>query len=77
MNESFNEEEILPLLKQSNSNPLSNLSGFLNPRKKIFRYFALIFICLLTFGTKFCYVLPGALENQFENDLKITTVKKG
>jgi len=72
MNESFNEEEILPLI---NSTTQSTTPFYFNidPRKKIFRYFALIFICLLSFGTEFCYVLPGALENQFENDLKITT----
>ena len=28
---------------------------------------------MLTFGPYFCYVLPGALEYEFENDLKIST----
>jgi len=77
MNESFNEEELSPLLNSSGNNPTTskccvNFFSF-NANKKQFRYFALIFICLLTFGTEFCYVLPGALENEFENDLKITT----
>lgn len=44
-----------------------------DPRHKFYRYFSLIFICMLLFGTYFCYVLPGALEHQFEHDLKITT----
>lgn len=75
MNESFNEDEISPLLNSTNQSSGRfnfNYEAF-NPRKKFFRYFSLIFICLLSFGTEFCYVLPGALENQFENDLKITT----
>ena len=46
-----------------------------DPRAPFYRYFALIFICLLTFGPYFCYVLPGALEKEFERDLAIDTTQ--
>lgn len=49
------------------------LSKICNPRKFIFRYFALIFMCLLSFGSYFCYDNPAALQDHFKKDLKITT----
>jgi len=70
--------ETSPLLEtnidsSNNTNSRSSIGSILDPRNKIFRYFCLIFICLLTFGLEFCYVMPGALEDHFESDLKITT----
>jgi hypothetical protein len=44
-----------------------------NPRKVFFRYFALIFMCLLSFGSYFCYDNPAALQDHFKKDLKIST----
>ena len=49
--------------------------NFADPNGKPYRYFALFFICMLTFGQYFCYVLPGALEKEIERDLKITTTQ--
>ena len=49
------------------------LSFMCNPRKFFFRYFALIFMCLLSFGSYFCYDTPGALQDHFKKDLKINT----
>ena len=46
-----------------------------DPRKKVFRYSCLILICLLPFGSYFCYVLPGALEKEIEQDLRISTTQ--
>jgi hypothetical protein len=51
----------------------SVIESIFDPSRNFFRYFCLIFISLLTFGLEFCYVMPGALEDHFESDLKITT----
>jgi hypothetical protein len=80
MDDSQITEESRPLLENSINSTLifENMNLFqrlFDPRKKFYRYFALIFICMLTFGPYFCYVLPGALEYEFENDLKISTSK--
>ena len=45
----------------------------MDPTKRYYRYFALIFICFLGFGSYFCYDTPAALEDQFKRDLKIST----
>lgn len=44
-----------------------------NPRKTAHRYFALIFMCLLSFGSYFCYDNPGALQDQIMNDMSVST----
>ena len=53
----------------------SFLSQLADPRRKFYRYFALFFISMLTFGPYFCYVLPGALEKEIERDLSISTTQ--
>ncbi|CAF0723161.1 unnamed protein product [Brachionus calyciflorus] len=70
-------DEQQPLLRSSinDSNEQINQFPLFDPRAKFYRYFSLIFICLLTFGPYFCYVLPGALENEFERDLRISTTQ--
>jgi MFS family permease len=50
-------------------------SSLFDPRRKPYRYFGLIFICLLTFGPYFCFVIPSALESKFERDLSISTTQ--
>lgn len=42
-------------------------------RRTSVRALSLFLICFLLFGTYFCYVQTGALQNEFERDLKITT----
>jgi MFS family permease len=77
------QDEMRPLLESqrsirqqsSNLNESYFLRSLFDPRKKFFRYFSLIFICLLTFGPYFCYVIPSALEKQFEHDLSISTTQ--
>ena len=44
-----------------------------DPSKFAYRYFALIFMCMLGFGSYFCYDNPAALQDHFKKDLKITT----
>jgi hypothetical protein len=38
----------------------------LNPDWFLFRYPLLLFICLLTFGSYYCYDTPAALEQEFQ-----------
>jgi MFS family permease len=57
----------------SNDDDETFSSKVCNPRKFVFRYFALIFMCLLSFGSYFCYDNPAALQDHFKKDLKITT----
>lgn len=48
------------------------LSSFLcNPRKTGHRFFALLFLCLMSFGSYFCYDNPAALETQIKDDMKV------
>ena len=70
-------DEYRPLVQNaaSTAQPDNRFSSLWDPRGKFYRYFSLIFICLLTFGSYFCYVLPGALQDHFEKDLKISTSK--
>ncbi|XP_054714124.1 major facilitator superfamily domain-containing protein 1-like [Uloborus diversus] len=44
-----------------------------NPRKTVHRYFALIFMCLLGFGSYFCYDNPAALQQQIIRDMQVST----
>ena len=44
-----------------------------NPRCKWHRYFAMLFICSLSFGSFFCYDMPAALANQMQSDMGIST----
>ena len=68
------DDESQPLIQNVSQEENSKLSCF-DPKKKFFRYFSLIFICFLTFGPYFCYVLPGALQTEFQRDLKISTAQ--
>jgi hypothetical protein len=71
-----NDDENTPLLNATNiQDEQRKTEGFFDPKGKPYRYFGLIFICMLTFGPYFCYVLPGALEKEIERDLKITTTE--
>ncbi|XP_037718950.1 major facilitator superfamily domain-containing protein 1 [Drosophila subpulchrella] len=39
------------------------------------RFMALVFMCLLGFGSYFCYDNPGALQNVFKRDLGLTSTQ--
>lgn len=47
--------------------------GLCDPRRPLHRFIALIFMCLLGFGSYFCYDNPGALQDTFMKDLNLTT----
>ena len=49
--------------------------GFFSPVRRYYRFTGLFFICFITFGGEFSYVLPGALEKYFERDLGINTTQ--
>lgn len=42
-----------------------------NPHNRLHRFLVLILICLLAFGSYFCYDNPAALAQQFKNDLNL------
>ncbi len=59
-----------PLVKKESRGCVATMA---DPTKPFFRYFALIFMCMLGFGSYFCYDNPAALQDHFKKDLKITT----
>lgn len=75
----INGEEILtedkPLVQydESTINKQGCLASIGDPRKPFYRYFALIFMCMLGFGSYFCYDNPAALQDHFKKDLQIST----
>lgn len=48
------EDESKPLLSNNNDQELEQIKGFFDPRTNFYRYFGLIFICMLTFGPYYC-----------------------
>lgn len=63
-----------PLVQYSDKEAKEGCIGYMcNPRKAFYRYFALIFMCMLGFGSYFCYDNPAALQDHFKKDLKIST----
>lgn len=46
-----------------------------NPSHSVHRFIALIFMCLLGFGSYFCYDNPGALQDTMEKDLHLTNTQ--
>lgn len=46
-----------------------------NPTHTVHRFIALIFMCLLGFGSYFCYDNPGALQEVFRKDLDLSTTQ--
>ncbi|OQR73863.1 major facilitator superfamily domain-containing protein 1-like [Tropilaelaps mercedesae] len=45
--------------------------GCCNPAARLHRYFVLIFMCLLAFGSYYCYDNPSALENHIIKDMHV------
>ncbi|XP_026281506.1 major facilitator superfamily domain-containing protein 1 [Frankliniella occidentalis] len=48
-------------------------SSCCNPKSCIYRFCGLVLMCLLGFGSYFCYDNPAALQDNFMQDLKINT----
>lgn len=43
-----------------------------HPEHGLHRYFALIFMCLLGFGSYFCYDVAGSLQKQIVKDMEVS-----
>ena len=50
-------------------------SPFCDPRRMPHRFIALIMMCLLGFGSTFCYDNPGALQDNIKSDMGINTAQ--
>lgn len=46
-----------------------------DPRTSLHRYFALFFMCFLSFGSYFCYDNPAALQDHLRQDLVLTSTQ--
>ena len=63
-----------PIIQHSDNEEKGGCISYMcNPRKVFYRYFALIFMCMLGFGSYFCYDNPAALQDHFKKDLSIST----
>ncbi|XP_017063377.1 major facilitator superfamily domain-containing protein 1 [Drosophila eugracilis] len=49
--------------------------GCCMPSSTSHRFMALVFMCLLGFGSYFCYDNPGALQKDFKRDLNLTSTE--
>ncbi|XP_028046162.1 major facilitator superfamily domain-containing protein 1 isoform X2 [Monomorium pharaonis] len=49
------------------------LQGCCSPKKGPFRFLGLALMCLLGFGSYFCFDNPGALQDNFKTDLHMST----
>ncbi|XP_002062411.4 major facilitator superfamily domain-containing protein 1 [Drosophila willistoni] len=49
--------------------------GCCMPSSTMHRFLALIFMCLLGFGSYFCYDSPGALQSDFKRDLDLSSTQ--
>lgn len=67
------------LLRHSDDDELSQggcgTSACCNPSSAMHRFMALILMCLVGFGSYFCYDNPGALQDKFKSDLDLTTTQ--
>lgn len=69
-----------PILNDQDDNELDDAAGSgcgrsacCNPSSSVHRFIALIFMCLLGFGSYFCYDNPAALQDNFKKDLGLNT----
>ena len=51
------------------------LQGFCSPKKPLYKVLGLALMCLLGFGSYFCFDNPGALQDDFKVDLQMSTSK--
>lgn len=66
-------------LAQNSSSSLSEdeiaLQGCCSPKRAPYRFLGLALMCLLGFGSYFCFDNPGALQDNFMDDLQMSTSK--
>lgn len=51
------------------------LQGFCSPKRLPYRFLGLALMCILGFGSFFCFDNPGALQDNFRTDLQMPTSK--
>lgn len=68
-------EESGPSGNERQDNELALPTGCCMPTSRAHRFLALIFMCLLGFGSYFCYDNPGALQTIFKRDLDLTSTQ--
>ncbi|EDV95921.1 major facilitator superfamily domain-containing protein 1 [Drosophila grimshawi] len=68
-------EETETQIRGRQDNELELPSGCCMPTSKCHRFQALIFMCLLGFGSYFCYDNPGALQDVFKRELDLSTTQ--
>lgn len=49
------------------------LQGFCSPKRLPYRFLGLALMCILGFGSYFCFDNPGALQDNFKTDLHMST----
>ncbi|KOB77441.1 Major facilitator superfamily domain-containing protein 1 [Operophtera brumata] len=49
------------------------LTSWAHPANRVHRFFALLLMCFLCFGSYFCYDTPGALADNFKDDSHLNT----
>ncbi|XP_075233186.1 lysosomal dipeptide transporter MFSD1-like isoform X2 [Lycorma delicatula] len=55
--------------------PAGCADTFYDPKRGGHRFIALMFMCIMGFGSYFCYDNPGALQEHFIDDLSLTTTQ--
>ena len=68
-----NEEPLIQSEDDHEKNASDRNNILCDPNRFLYRYIGLFFICLVNFGTYFCYDNPAALQDNFKNDLNIST----
>ncbi|KAG0711750.1 Major facilitator superfamily domain-containing protein 1 [Chionoecetes opilio] len=53
----------------------SGAAACCDPTKGLFRFVALFFMCLLGFGSYFCYDTPGSLQDHIKEDMNVNTLQ--
>lgn len=49
------------------------LQGLCSPKRALYRFLGLALMCILGFGSYFCFDNPGALQDNFRTDLQMST----
>jgi MFS family permease len=68
----YDSDEIEPLISPSKQTLIDRI---FDPRRRSYRYCALVLISLLTFGPYYCFSMPAALQIQFQRDLEINAAQ--
>ncbi|KAK6622972.1 hypothetical protein RUM43_008824 [Polyplax serrata] len=61
------------LIPPTTNDDTETTKGCCDPRTTVYRFIGLVLMCLLGFGAYFCYDTPGALQDNFKEDMDLTT----